>query len=92
MFVLFNTIFIWILEIIGIAMDSPVLGVIYSLAVLLPGLGVTIRRLHDTGRAGWWVFISVIPLIGQIWLLILLCLEGDSGSNQYGEDPKTEIE
>lgn len=64
-----------------------VLAFLYSLAVLLPALGVTIRRLHDTNRSGWWIFISLIPLIGGIILLVFMALAGTPGSNQYGANP-----
>jgi uncharacterized membrane protein YhaH (DUF805 family) len=64
------------------------LSSLYSLALLLPGLGVSIRRLHDTGRSGWWLLISLIPLIGEIWLIILLAQDGQPGTNQYGPNPK----
>lgn len=64
------------------------LGVLYALAILLPGIGVTIRRLHDTDRSGWWVLIAFIPVIGAIVLLVLMVLDGKPGANQYGPDPK----
>ncbi|MDR1898173.1 MAG: DUF805 domain-containing protein [Prevotellaceae bacterium] len=60
---------------------------IYNLAVLIPGLAVTVRRLHDVGKSGWWIFISAIPLIGGIWLLVLLLTDSDD-ENQYGRNPK----
>lgn len=61
---------------------------LYSLAVFIPSLAVTVRRLHDTNHSGWMYFVSLIPLIGGIWLLILLCTDGTHGQNQYGPDPK----
>ncbi|WP_043768940.1 DUF805 domain-containing protein [Algiphilus aromaticivorans] len=60
------------------------LGLIYTLAVLLPGIGVTIRRLHDTGRSGWWILIGFIPLVGGIILLVMMVLKGSEGENAYG--------
>ena len=60
---------------------------IYLLANFLPSLAVTVRRLHDTNRSGWWVLITLIPYIGGIILLILLCLKGTEGDNRFGEDP-----
>jgi uncharacterized membrane protein YhaH (DUF805 family) len=68
--------------------SSRVLGLIYALATLLPSLGVTVRRLHDTSRSGWWVLISAIPLIGAIVLIVFLATEGTRGPNAYGPDPK----
>jgi uncharacterized membrane protein YhaH (DUF805 family) len=61
---------------------------IYSLAVLIPSLAVTVRRLHDTGRTGWWILIGLIPVIGGIVLLIFMVLDSEPGANQYGPNPK----
>ncbi len=61
---------------------------IYILAVLVPSLAVIVRRLHDVGKSGWFYFISLIPLVGAIWLIVLFATEGDSGANKYGPDPK----
>ena len=65
-----------------------ILAWIYSLAILLPALGVTVRRLHDTGKSGWMMFIVLIPFVGAIWLLVLMCLDSDPGENEYGPNPK----
>ncbi len=62
--------------------------VLYALAVFLPGLAVTVRRLHDVGKSGWFYFIVLIPLVGAIWLLVLLFTEGEQAENQYGANPK----
>jgi uncharacterized membrane protein YhaH (DUF805 family) len=61
-----------------------VLGALAGLALLLPGLSVSIRRLHDTDHTGWWVLIGVIPIIGFIVLLVFYLREGDAGQNKYG--------
>lgn len=61
---------------------------VYGLATFLPALAVLVRRLHDVGKSGFWFFIAFIPLIGAIWLLVLLCTNGDAGENKYGADPK----
>ncbi|MEP4727992.1 DUF805 domain-containing protein [Parasphingorhabdus sp.] len=64
---------------------------IYALATFIPVLAVQVRRLHDTDRSGWWVLLSVIPVINYIGFLVLLvfyCLEGNKGKNRFGEDPK----
>ncbi|HZI68635.1 MAG TPA: DUF805 domain-containing protein, partial [Hanamia sp.] len=61
---------------------------IYCLAVLLPGLAVLVRRLHDVGKSGWFVLISLIPIVGSIWLLVLLFTDSDAGPNKYGLNPK----
>lgn len=62
--------------------------VIYDLAVLLPGLGVTVRRLHDIGKGGGWIFISLVPLIGGLILLYFMIVEGNQGANRFGDQPE----
>lgn len=76
--------------VLGIApeSDQSILASIYALAVFLPGLAVTVRRLHDTGRSGWWIIIPFIPLIGVIILLAFLLQDSQSGENKYGPNPK----
>ena len=64
------------------------LGGIFSLAILLPGIAVAVRRLHDTGRTGWWLLIGLIPLIGEIVLLVFMVQDSAPGTNAYGPSPK----
>ena len=64
------------------------LSFIYSLAIFIPSLAVTVRRLHDTNRGGGWIFIMFVPLIGSIWLLVLMFLDGTQGENRFGPNPK----
>lgn len=64
-----------------------VLAGIVSLALLLPGLAVFVRRLHDTGRSGWWWLIALVPLVGAIILIVFLVQEGNPAHNQYGSSP-----
>jgi uncharacterized membrane protein YhaH (DUF805 family) len=61
---------------------------LYSLAVLIPALAVAVRRLHDTGRSGWWLLIGLIPLVGPIVLLVFYLLDSDREPNAYGPSPK----
>lgn len=61
---------------------------IYSLAALLPGIAVAIRRLHDTGRGGQWLFIALIPLVGAIWLMVIYCEQSQPGPNRFGDVPE----
>ncbi len=72
----------------GIIGTMGIIGVLYGLAVMLPGIAVSMRRLHDTDRSGWWLLICLVPFVGAIVLLIFYCLEGTKGDNQYGPDPK----
>lgn len=89
MFTLFNVIIAMVLygidSLIG---TSPILYLIYCLGVLIPNIAVCVRRLHDIGKCGWWYCIGFIPLIGEIWLIILFCRDGQAGENVYGLNPK----
>ena len=64
-------------------------GTIYALGVLLPSIAVSVRRLHDTDRSGWWLLLVFLPVVGFIVLLVFMILEGISGQNRFGEDPVT---
>ncbi|HAK62107.1 MAG: DUF805 domain-containing protein [Pseudomonadota bacterium] len=63
-------------------------GVIVSLALFIPSLSVSVRRLHDTDRSGWWLLIMLVPFAGVIVLLVFFCLEGTPGANRFGPNPK----
>lgn len=93
-FVLSYVVGVFILTLTDIATDTydkeSGIGLFTSIFVLLtfvPYLAVSIRRLHDTNRTGWWVLIAIIPIIGAVWLIILYCLQGNRGVNKFGEDP-----
>lgn len=88
MFALINTVIGMLLGGIGGALDIPVIANIYSLAVLIPTVAVSVRRLHDIGRTGWWVLISFVPIIGFLVLLFFCASEGDPTTNIYGHNPK----
>jgi len=88
MFFLFNLIFSFILGFVDGFLGTVFIGTIYGLVVLIPGIAVTVRRLHDIGRTGWWVLIGLIPLIGLIVLIIFAATDGNEGSNEYGPNPK----
>ncbi|MFJ4842982.1 DUF805 domain-containing protein [Streptomyces sp. NBC_01166] len=88
MFVLFNFIIAVVLSLLGLAIDSQIPYIIYLLAVIIPTIAVVVRRLHDTGRSGWWILISFVPLVGGIILLVFMCLEGVREVNEYGPNPK----
>ena len=61
---------------------------LYSLLVLIPSIAVSVRRLHDTNRSGWWVVISLIPIIGVLVLFVFTCLDSQPGTNRFGVNPK----
>ena len=65
-----------------------VLSTIWALALLLPFISVTVRRLHDTNRSGWWWWIQVIPCVGFIVILVFMLLDSTPGDNRFGPNPK----
>lgn len=87
-FALFSVIVYVVAAVLDAAMGSRFVSILASLALLLPSLAVTVRRLHDTGRSGWWVFIGIIPLIGTIALLVFECQDSQPGTNRHGLSPK----
>lgn len=90
MFVLFSFIASIVLVILENLIGMPsVLSGLYSLATLLPSLGVAVRRLHDTNRSGWWLFIGLVPFVGGIILLVFCCLDGEPEENRFGPSPKS---
>ena len=95
MFTLFNIIFGGIAMILdsvfGIAIEGvgygPLYGV-YVLVLFIPGLAVAVRRLHDIGKSGWMILIALIPVIGAIWILVLMVTDSNPRENLYGVNPK----
>ena len=88
-FFLFNLIITTVLGFAdGVLGTVGMLGLIYSLGVLLPGIAVTVRRLHDTSRSGWWILIAIVPIIGVIVLLVFMVQDSQKGENDYGANPK----
>jgi uncharacterized membrane protein YhaH (DUF805 family) len=67
--------------------DMPVLSSLFLLATLLPSISVTVRRLHDRDKSGWWYWLFLVPIVGPIVLLVWFILEGTRGANSYGPDP-----
>ena len=95
MFIVFNILFMivavtldYLLNIKFQNMSYGYISLIYTLAILLPTWAVVVRRLHDTGKSGWYLFVTLIPFIGSLWLLALLISDSQPGGNQYGPNPK----
>lgn len=91
MFTLFNVLIMIALKIVGGGDEGDagdMLSGLYSFAVLLPSIGVTVRRLHDTGRSGWWALLMLVPLVGTLVLFYFALLDSQPGSNEYGPNPK----
>ena len=94
MFVLFSVIISVVLGVIDGVAGTPsaggygLLGGLYVLAIFVPALAVTVRRLHDTNRSGWFILLGFIPCIGIIILIVFYAEDGTKGSNQFGSDPK----
>lgn len=92
-FALVNCLIAMLLLILGLAFgeDSPasnIMVTIFYLIMLVPNLSVSVRRLHDIGKSGWYMFLSLIPLIGGLILLIWSLMDSEPGENQYGKNPK----
>jgi uncharacterized membrane protein YhaH (DUF805 family) len=65
-----------------------IVGLVWILVTIVPALAVLVRRLHDSGKTGWWALIGFVPLIGGIVLLVFTVLDSDAGKNKFGENPK----
>lgn len=96
MFMLFHFLIIFvlaflyaILEDVGMSQIGMFLLVVYVLMSLLPALALTIRRLHDTGRSGWYYLLSFIPYIGGIIIFIFTVMDSETGQNKWGPNPKS---
>lgn len=89
MFTAFNILFSIGLQIVDVLLGTGgILGGLFSLAILLPGLAVFVRRMHDTGRSGWWWLILLVPIVGVIVAIVFLCQDSQPGENAYGSNPK----
>ena len=86
MYVLYYIIFYVACLVVDKILRTGLVSFIYSLGLLLPTISITARRLHDTGRSGWWQLIGIIPLIGLI-VMIIFCIEQSKEDNQYGPKP-----
>ncbi len=90
MFAIFSFLVALVIGVIEGMIGMPfVLSGFYYLAMILPSWAVSVRRLHDTRRSGWWLLVSLIPVVGGLILFILLyCVDSEPGDNMYGENPK----
>jgi uncharacterized membrane protein YhaH (DUF805 family) len=88
MFALVGSVVGFILALIDNELGGKFLSTLYDLAVFIPSLAVSVRRLHDTNRSGWWLLIGLVPLVGAIVLLVFFLSDSDPGENQYGPNPK----
>ena len=90
MFTLINAIVGAIINVIQLilGLEFPFLSLIYLAATIIPVIALCVRRLHDTDRSGAWALLYLVPVIGWLVLFVFACLEGNSGSNRYGNDPK----
>lgn len=91
MFAFINLIIMLILNTIdrvAFSADMAILSSIYGLAILIPGIAVAVRRLHDTDRSGWWALLGLIPIVGTIILIVMMCFDSTPGTNRFGPNPK----
>ena len=87
----FFALFFLILSVVAAVVDSlyglPILSAVVFLGLILPSISVSVRRLHDTGRSGWWYLLSIIPIVGLV-LIVFFCLDSKPETNAYGPNPK----
>ena len=88
LFVFVVSFILGVIQILIWGQDANYLTGIFSLIILIPNIAVSIRRLHDTGRSGFWYLIGFIPIIGTIILIIWYCQDSEPGDNKYGPNPK----
>jgi uncharacterized membrane protein YhaH (DUF805 family) len=98
MFVLINCLIFVVLSVLDTVVGLFSLGNsvgaltgLYWLVVLVPSVAVTVRRLHDTDRSGWWALLALLPLLGTIVLFVFCVLDGTPGANRFGENPKAAV-
>ena len=87
---LINIVIMVVLFIVGAVLGEAgiILPVLFALAIFIPSLSSAVRRLHDTGKSGWFYLVGLIPFVGGIILLVLLAIDGNRGANEYGASPK----
>jgi uncharacterized membrane protein YhaH (DUF805 family) len=88
MYILVNLVVTAVLYAIDNADNLSSVSLIYSLATIIPTFAVGSRRLHDTGRSGWWQLLYLIPIVGSIVVIVMMCLDSKPGDNKYGPNPK----
>jgi uncharacterized membrane protein YhaH (DUF805 family) len=98
MFVLINCLIVVVLSVVDTVVGLFSLGNsvgaltgLYWLVVLVPSVAVTVRRLHDTDRSGWWALLALLPVLGTIVLFVFCVLDGTPGANRFGENPKAVV-
>lgn len=98
-FMLFFIIFSILVKLIGSILDMMVgsynlhsiLSLIFSIITLIPSISVSVRRLHDIGKSGWWTLLCLLPTIGWIWLIVWACFDSKEGENKWGPNPKENV-
>jgi uncharacterized membrane protein YhaH (DUF805 family) len=90
MFVLMYLIFSIALTVLDLVLGTGILSIILTLGLFIPSISIAARRLHDTGRSGWWQLIALIPLIGFIVLIVFLAQDSHD-ENDYGVNPKAVV-
>ncbi|MBL4628263.1 MAG: DUF805 domain-containing protein [Roseicyclus sp.] len=86
-FFLFTMIVNIVAQTVDASIGLPILSIIVGLGLIVPGIALAFRRMHDTGRSGWWLLIGLIPLVGFLIILFWFVQRGTVGSNEFGDDP-----
>jgi len=89
LFTLLASIVVGILDgLLASLIGMPILTIVFMLALIIPSIAVTIRRLHDTDRSGWWILVGLVPILGSIALLVFYVQDSKPGANAWGPNPK----
>jgi uncharacterized membrane protein YhaH (DUF805 family) len=87
-YIIFTIGLVFIDSLLGMSSNLGILSSLFALGMLLPSIAVSVRRLHDTDRSGWWMLLCFVPLIGGIVLLVFFVQDSQAGANRFGESPK----
>ena len=91
MFLLVNIVISLVLGLVGRMVGLRFISAVYSIFVFVPGLAVSVRRLHDIGRSGWWLLLCFVPILGWLVLLFFDVQDSQPGDNEYGPNPKVVV-
>ncbi len=94
-YIIFGIVAMVLDTVLGLNFIEGTYGVLYlllTLSMFIPSLALSVRRLHDVGKSGGMLFIIFIPIIGAIWLFVLSLMDSQEEENEYGPNPKKDIE
>ena len=88
LFVLLYIILAIVFGVLDALLSSSILLILLGVALFIPNVAVIVRRLHDINFSGWWILLTLLPILGSIILLVMMLMDGTKGKNRFGDDPK----